>query len=123
MAEGLASKAPALSYSADVNSPFEYHHQVSQPIIFKRGTSLAAPVLLWLLDALPAVLAGVMFYPLTRVYDVDFDRPFLVLSILAATFTLAILPSRSPTRQIISGRLELATNLLLRWAVLVAALL
>ena len=85
--------------------------------------SLAAPVLLWLLDALPAVLAGVMFYPLTRVYDVEFDRPFLVLSILAATFTLAILPTRSPTRQIISGRLELATNLLLRWAVLVAALL
>ena len=85
--------------------------------------SLAAPVLLWLLDALPAVMAGVMFYPLTRVYDVEFDRPFLVLSILAATFTLAILPSRNPTRQVISGRLELATNLLLRWAVLVAALL
>ena len=85
--------------------------------------SLAAPVLLWLLDALPAVMAGVMFYPLTRMYDVEFDRPFLVLSILAATFTLAILPSRSPTRQVISGRLELATNLLLRWAVLVAALL
>ena len=42
----------------------EYQHQVSQPIIFKRGTSLAAPVLLWLMDALPAVLAGVMFYPL-----------------------------------------------------------
>jgi len=85
--------------------------------------SLAAPVLLWLLEALPAVMAGVMFYPLTRVYDVEFDRPFLVLSILAATFTLAILPSRNPTRQVISGRLELATNLLLRWAALVAALL
>jgi len=85
--------------------------------------SLAAPVMLWLLDALPAVLAGVMFYPLTRIYGVDFDRPFMVLSILAATFTLAILPTRSPTRQIISGRLELATTLLLRWAVMVAALL
>ena len=83
----------------------EYHDQFSQPIFFKRGMSLAAPVLLWLLDALPAVLAGVMFYPLTRIYDVEFDRPFLVLSILAATFTLAILPTRSPTRQIISGRL------------------
>ena len=40
----------------------EYHDQVSQPIYFKRGMSLAAPVLLWLLEALPAVLAGVMFY-------------------------------------------------------------
>ena len=74
----------------------EYQYQVSQPIIFKRGTSLVAPVLLWLMDALPAVLAGVMFYPLTRLYDVEFDRPFLVLSILAATFTLAVLPPRSP---------------------------
>jgi len=101
----------------------EYHDQISQPIFFKRGMSLAAPVLLWLLDALPAVMAGVMFYPLTRLYEVEFDRPFLVLSILAATFTAAILPSRNPTRQVISGRLELATNLLMRWALLVAALL
>jgi len=101
----------------------EYHDQVSQPIYFKRGMSLALPVMLWLLEALPAVLAGVMFYPLTRIYHVEFDRPFLVLSILAATFTLAILPARSPTRQIISGRLELATNLLMRWALMVAALL
>jgi putative colanic acid biosynthesis UDP-glucose lipid carrier transferase len=102
---------------------FEYQDQISHPIIFKRGTSLAAPVLLWLMDALPAVLAGVMFYPLTRMYDVDFDRPFLVLSILAATFTLAVLPTHNSSRQIISGRLELATNLLLRWSVLVALLL
>ena len=69
----------------------EYQDQVSQPIIFKRGTTLVAPVLLWLMDALPAVLAGVMFYPLTRIYDVEFDKEFLVLSILAASFTLAML--------------------------------
>jgi hypothetical protein len=43
------------------HSPADYQSQVSQPIIFKRGTSLVAPVLLWLMDALPAVLAGVMF--------------------------------------------------------------
>jgi putative colanic acid biosysnthesis UDP-glucose lipid carrier transferase len=102
---------------------FEYEHQASQPLIFKRGNALAAPVLLWLMDALPALLAGVMFYPLTLVYDVDFDRPFVVLSILAATFTLAVLPPRNPTSQVVSGRIELATNLLWRWAVLVASLL
>ncbi len=101
----------------------EYQSQVSQPIIFKRGMSLVAPVLLWLMDALPAVLAGVMFYPLTQIYDVQYDRPFLVLSILAATFTLAVLPPRNQTSQVVSGRLELATILLWRWAVLVACLL
>jgi putative colanic acid biosysnthesis UDP-glucose lipid carrier transferase len=100
----------------------EYHDQISQPIIFKRGMSLAAPVLLWLMEALPAVLAGVMFYPLTRLYDVEYDRPFLVLSIVAATLTLVVLP-RNSSRQILSGRLELATSLLLRWSVLVAMLL
>ena len=106
-----------------MDSQYDYqNHQVSQPIIFKRGTSLMAPVLLWLMDALPAVLAGVMFYPLTRLYDVDYDRPFLVLSILAATFTLAVLPNNA-TSQVVSGRIELATNLLWRWAVLVACLL
>jgi putative colanic acid biosynthesis UDP-glucose lipid carrier transferase len=101
----------------------QFHHEVSQPIIFKRGTTLVAPVMLWLMEALPAVLAGVMFYPLTRLYDVEYDRPFLVLSILAATFTLAVLPPRNTTSQVISGRLELATNLVWRWAVLVACLL
>ena len=101
----------------------EYQNQISQPIIFKRGTSLAAPVVLWMMDALPAVLAGAMFYPLTRLYDVDFDRPFQVLSILAATLTLAVVPPRNPTSQVVSGRLELATNLLLRWSVLVTCLL
>ena len=100
----------------------EHPYQVSQPIIFKRGTSLLAPVLLWLMDALPAIVAGVMFYPLTRLYDVDYDRPFLVLSILAATFTLAVLPSNA-TSQVVSGRIELATTLLWRWAVLVSSLL
>ena len=101
----------------------EYQSQVSQPIIFKRGTSLVAPVLLWLMDALPAVLAGVMFYPLTRIYEVEYDRPFLVLSILAAVLTLALLPRSNPASQVIARRIDLATNLLWRWAVLVACLL
>jgi putative colanic acid biosynthesis UDP-glucose lipid carrier transferase len=101
----------------------QYQSQVTQPIIFKRGNSLAAPVVLWLMEALPAVLAGGMFYPLCLVYDVNFDKPFLVLSILAATATLAVLPPRNMTSDVLSGRLELATNLLLRWAGLVAALL
>jgi len=101
----------------------DYQHQVSQPIIFKRGHSLVAPALLWLMDALPAVLAGVMFYPLCRFFDVEFDKPFVVLSILAATATLAVLPPHNQSTQVISPPLELATNLLLRWATLVAALL
>jgi putative colanic acid biosynthesis UDP-glucose lipid carrier transferase len=101
----------------------EYQHQISHPIIFKRGTSFAAPVALWLMDALPAVLAGSMFFPLCRLYGVEFDKPFVVLSILAATATLAVLPPRNITSQVVAGRLELATNLLLRWAALVAALL
>ena len=89
----------------------EYQDQVSQPIIFKRGTSLVAPVLLWLMDALPAVLAGVMFYPLTRFYDVEFDRPFLVLSILAATLhARGAAAAQSHARRSSAGPLELATQ-------------
>src|SRR5262245_26750643 len=75
------------------------------------------------MDALPAVLAGGMFYPLCRAFGVEFDRPFLVLSILAATATLAVLPARNMASDVLAPRLELATNLLLRWAVLVAVLL
>lgn len=102
---------------------YQSQYQVSQPIIFKRGTSLVAPVLLWLMDALPAVLAGVMFFPLCRLFDVEYDKPFVVLSILAAMATLAVLPPHNQSTQIVSTRLELATSLMLRWAVLVAVLL
>jgi putative colanic acid biosynthesis UDP-glucose lipid carrier transferase len=104
-------------------SGIDYQHQLTHPIVLKRGTSLAAPVLLWLMVALPAVLAGGMFYPLTRMYHVEFDKPFLVLSILAAMCTLVVIRTGNASSQIISGRLELATTLLLRWAVLVASLL
>jgi putative colanic acid biosysnthesis UDP-glucose lipid carrier transferase len=64
-----------------------------------------------------------MFYPLCKLFGVEFDKPFVVLSILAATATLAVLPPHNSTAQVVAGRLELATNLLLRWAGLVAALL
>ncbi len=101
----------------------QYQTQFSQPIIFKRGNSFAAPIVLWLMEALPAVLAGGMFYPLCRFYDVNFDRPFLVLSILAATATLAFVPPRNTASEVLAPRLELATNLLVRWAALVAGLL
>ena len=104
-------------------SGIDYQHHGTHPIVLKRGTTLTAPVLLWLMDALPALLAGLMFYPLTLIYDVEFDKPFVVLSILAASFTLAVLRPGNSSSQIVSGRLELATNILLRWAVLVAALL
>jgi putative colanic acid biosynthesis UDP-glucose lipid carrier transferase len=79
--------------------------------------------LLWLMEALPAVLAGLMFYPLTQLYDVEYGRKFLVLSVLAATLTLVVLPARNSSSRLIAGRLELATSLLLRWSVLVALLL
>ena len=102
----------------------EYQDQVSQPIIFKRGTSLVAPVLLWLMDALPAVLAGVMFYPLhahlrrrvrqARSWCCRSSRPRSRWRCCRRAIQ---------TRRSSRGRLELATNLLLRWAVLVAALL
>jgi putative colanic acid biosysnthesis UDP-glucose lipid carrier transferase len=104
-------------------SGIDYQNQLTHPIVLKRGTSLVAPVLLWLMDALPALLAGGMFYPLTRMYHVEFDKPFLVLSILSAAFTLAMVRPGNSGAQIVSGRLELATTLLLRWAVLVASLL
>jgi putative colanic acid biosynthesis UDP-glucose lipid carrier transferase len=108
-----------------MNSPYtrdQFNLEATQPLIFKRGTSLATLVL-WMMDALPAVLAGVMFYPLCLLFDVEFDKPFVVLSMLAATLTLVVVPPRNHTSEVLQGRLELATNLLMRWAVMVAVLL
>ncbi|HEU4530664.1 MAG TPA: undecaprenyl-phosphate glucose phosphotransferase [Steroidobacteraceae bacterium] len=97
-------------------------YNVSQPIFFKQSLSVA-PLLLWLQFALPPLVAGALLYPLTQIYDVEFSRAFLALSVTVTALAFVVLPNRDPAVQLLSGRLPMATSLVVRWAVLLASLL
>ena len=97
-----------------------YH--VSQPIVFRQHQSVA-PVLLWLQNAVPPLVAGATLYPLTQFFNVEYDNAFLVLSILVTALALVLLPTRNVTLQLLAGRLPMVVGLITRWAVLLAILL
>jgi len=97
-------------------------YQISQPIVFKQGLSIA-PLILSLQYTLPPLVAGGLLYPLTLLYDVDFNRGFVALSIIVTALAFVVLPNREASVQLLSGRLPMATSLVVRWAVLVALLL
>jgi putative colanic acid biosynthesis UDP-glucose lipid carrier transferase len=97
-----------------------YH--VSQPIVFRQHQS-ATPVVLWLQNAVPPLVAGAMLYPLTQFFNVEYDNAFLVLSILVTALAVVLLPTRNVTLQLLSGRLPMVVSLITRWAVLLAILL
>ena len=97
-------------------------YNVSQPIFFKQSLSVA-PLLLWLQFALPPLVAGALLYPLTQIYDVEFSRAFLALSVTVTALAFMVLPNRDPSVQLLSGRLPMATSLVVRWAILLASLL
>jgi len=94
----------------------------SQPIVFKQSLSVA-PLILWLQYVLPPLVCGALLYPLTQIYDVEFSRGFLALSVIVSALAFVVLPNREGSVQLVTGRLPLATSLIVRWAVLVALLL
>ena len=97
-----------------------YH--VSQPIVFRQHQSVT-PVILWLQNAVPPLVAGATLYPLTQLFNVEYDNAFLVLSILVTALAVVLLPARNVTLQLLAGRLPVVVGLITRWAALLAILL
>lgn len=97
-----------------------YH--ISQPIVFRRHQSVT-PAVLWLQHAVPPLVAGGMLYPLSQIFGVEYDKAFLVLSILVTALALVLMPTRNATLQLLVGRLPLVVGVITRWAMLLGILL
>ena len=72
---------------------------------------------------MPPLVAGVTLYPLTQIFDVEYDKAFLVLSILVTALALVLMPTRNATLQLLVGRLPLVVGVITRWAMLLGILL
>ncbi len=97
-----------------------YH--ISEPIVFRQHQSVT-PAVLWLQHAVPPLVAGATLYPLAQIFDVEYDKAFLVLSILVTALALVLMPTRNASLQLLVGRLPLVVGVITRWAMLLGILL
>jgi putative colanic acid biosynthesis UDP-glucose lipid carrier transferase len=94
---------------------------MTEPIIVRRGSLFALVVLLE--TVAPALVAVGGLWVLSRLYDVEFNDFFVILSVLVALLTL-LLPRGSPnTLAQPTGAVPLAVMVIVRWMIIVAVLL
>lgn len=91
-------------------------------MIFKQNISLT---LVTLLNALvPPAVVFACFYLTTRLYGVDFDQPFQLLSVIVVSISVVLL--RAPgdmTEHLASRRVPLAASIIIRWFAVLGLLL
>lgn len=97
-------------------------HEMTQPILFK-GHSLLAATILSLRAAVPAALSSLMLYGLAHAYGIP-SSPFLSkLTILVTVLSIILLqPSRNTAGELLAPRWKMPLDLMARWCVLLLAL-
>ena len=95
---------------------------MNEPVILKNSLTIASVALLQLM--LPAAVSVICLYSLVELYGVDLDRPFHMLALFVAGLSLLLpRPPRTMSAQVMSGPLQLAMGVVMRWLVLLAGLL
>jgi len=100
----------------------EVSYEITQPVLFK-GNSLLAACILSIRAAAPAALSSLMLYGLARVYGVPTSEFLSKLTILVTVLSILLLqPSRNTAGELLAPRWKMPINLLMRWCVLLVAL-
>jgi putative colanic acid biosysnthesis UDP-glucose lipid carrier transferase len=95
---------------------------VTQPVLFKRQSALAA-FILSLRAAAPAMVVSLSLYVSARAHGIELTELFSTLTVVVTILSMLLLqPSRSTTGELLAPRLSVAGGLLLRWCALLAAL-
>jgi putative colanic acid biosysnthesis UDP-glucose lipid carrier transferase len=93
---------------------------VTQPVLFKRQSALAAFVVS-LRAAAPAAVASLSLYATARAYGVELTALFSTLTVVTV-LSILLLRSHSTTGELLASRPAVVGGLLLRWCALLAAL-
>ena len=100
----------------------EASHEITQPILFK-GHSLLAASILSIRAAAPAALSSLMLYVVSRLYGIPTSAFLSKLTILVTVLSILLLqPSRNTAGELLAPRWKMPLDLLLRWSVLLVAL-
>jgi putative colanic acid biosysnthesis UDP-glucose lipid carrier transferase len=95
---------------------------MTEPVVFKNSLTLA--VLTPVRAAMPAIVSVAILYVVARLYGVDFDPSFIMLSVLLAILAPVVMQQPPVTSmQIVGRQWPTAAGLLLRWLVLLGILL
>ena len=95
---------------------------MNEPVIVKNTFAVAIVALLQAVA--PAVVAVSMLYLTIFAYDVKFEDYFHAMAVIVALLMLLLpYPARTVNTQIFSGAVPLAAGVVMRWAIMLAALL
>jgi len=95
---------------------------MNEPVIVKNTFAVAMVALLQ--AAAPAIVAVGMLYGLIFAYDVPADESFHGMAVIVALLMVLLpYPTRNPNSQIFAGTFPLAVGVLVRWGIMLTALL
>ncbi len=98
-------------------------YQVTQPVLFKRQSTLAA-LILSLRAAAPAAVCSLTLYGLTRVFGIQPGEFLNGPTVFVTALSIVILqPARNAAAELLTPRWNITAGLLARWLVLLALLL
>lgn len=98
-------------------------YQVTQPVLLKRLSTLAA-ILLSLRAATPAAVSSLTLYGLSQAFGLQSTEFLSALTVLVTVLSIVLLqPSRNTAAELLSPRWRIAAGLLLRWAAVLVSLL
>src|ERR1044072_8815915 len=95
---------------------------MNEPVIVKNTFAVAIVALLQAIA--PSIVAVGMLYGLIFVYDAHAEAYFHYMAVIVALLMLLLpYPARNPNTQIFAGAFPLAAGVLVRWGIMLAALL
>jgi putative colanic acid biosynthesis UDP-glucose lipid carrier transferase len=119
-AESAATRTRA-PVSTELQGADDYH--VTQPILFKRRSTLAA-IILSLRAAAPPTVSSVTLYGLAQGLGIQSTEFFSALTVLVTVLSIVLLqPVGNTASELLAPWWKLAISLLIRWAVLLVVLL
>ena len=98
-------------------------YEITQPILFKGHTALAATILLMRAIA-PSLVAIFSLYGVIQLHGLEMTRDFRMLSLIACVLSAVLLQQpRKATTQLLAPEFPAVLGLMMRWAVVLAILL
>jgi len=98
-------------------------HQITQPVLFKRQSTLAA-LILSLRAAAPPAVCSLTLYALTRMFEVRSGEFLNGPTVFVTVLSIVLLqPARNAAAELLTSRRKIIAGLLSRWLVLLALLL
>lgn len=118
---GATSRRSRLRVVPEMQSAGTY--AVTQPVLFKGQSTLAA-IILSLRAAAPPAVSSLTLYGLAVAFGIQSTQFFSALTILVTVLSIVLLqPSRNTAAELLSPRWKIALGLLLRWVALLVTLL